>query len=617
MGFSGEGTMKIGRNSELLSSALEYLDAGYSIIPVGQDKKPLIKWEEYQKRQATREEVKEWWTRHPGANIGMVTGNISGICAVDNDDPNSKHQLLKTIDEFAQPPVSMTPRGGNHMIFGMPDKDIRNTVNFLEKVDFRGEGGYIVVPPSMNGNGKGYTWKRSLLTTDIPTLPDSIIKLIQSNNGAAKFTGGPFTNTNINTNIKNITNIGDSNDPIKQDAISTSTVSLPPKKSCDKAVTSPVTSCDTNSDSVTSCDKIQAAVTSCDIFRHGQRDENLFHIANCLSQTKNDDVYIASVLRAIVASWGEKDEKWIWTKVGSAMNRAMRRERNIQQEVDSFIATTSGHFQVSACYGELQILSKQDKAAVRKALARRLGQTIEKYGNKDGVYRRIDTDVEYIDFTEEEGALSAVQLPLRLCEMIELCEGNIVLCSGEYNAGKTGFCLNTLQMNKNTIRIRYISSEMKAGEFKKRWRNFGLPYDFWLPDEMTDYVKLNNNLCSLIIPDALNIIDYMEFKDGDYTQGAEYLAQIHDKLTTGVAIVAIQHKEGSRLPRAGDLVMEKPRLAITFRKTATDTDIIAGSCEILKAKNIRKGKCDGKKLMFEIVEGGSRFKITNDWGYYR
>jgi hypothetical protein len=84
-----------------------------------------------------------------------------------------------------------------------------------------------------------------------------------------------------------------------------------------------------------------------------------------------------------------------------------------------------------------------------------------------------------------------------------------------------------------------------------------------------------------------------------------------------VAIVAIQHKEGSRLPRAGDLVMEKPRLAITFRKTATDTDIIAGSCEILKAKNIRKGKCDGKKLMFEIVEGGSRFKITNDWGYYR
>ena len=91
MGFSGEGIMSIGRNTQLLNAALEYLDAGYSIIPVGQDKKPLISWIEFQKRQATREEVKEWWTRHPEANIGMVTGSISGICAVDNDDPNSKH----------------------------------------------------------------------------------------------------------------------------------------------------------------------------------------------------------------------------------------------------------------------------------------------------------------------------------------------------------------------------------------------------------------------------------------------------------------------------------------------------------------------------------------------
>lgn len=565
--------MSIGRNTQLLNAALEYLDAGYSIIPVGQDKKPLISWIEFQKRQATREEVKEWWTRHPEANIGMVTGSISGICAVDNDDPNSKHQLLKTIDEFAQPPVSMTPRGGNHMIFGMPEKEVRNTVNFMEKVDFRGEGGYIVVPPSTNGNGKGYIWKRNILVTDIPVLPDSLIKAIQNSDNYFS----SLKRTKINTNTT----------PITPNA-SIPNIDCPP------------------------------AVTSCDIFKEGQRDENLFHIANCLTQTKNSDLYIKQVLRAITLSWGERDEKWIATKIESAMKRMERRERNIAAEVAAFVGVTSGDFSVTECDKFLNLVTTRDKAASRKALQRlKDNGIIEKRGNRDGTYRRVDQDVEFIDFEEEEGMLSNVKLPLRLDELVEVCEGNIILCSGEYNAGKTGFCLNTLQMNKNGMRIRYISSEMKAGEFKKRWRNFGLPYDFWLPDEMTDYVKLNNNLCSIIVPDALNIIDYMEFKDGDYTKGAEYLTQIHDKLTTGVAVVAIQHKEGSRLPRAGDLVMEKPRLSIAFRKTPTTDDRIAGSVEILKAKNIRKGKCDGKKLMFEIVDGGSRFRITNDWGYYR
>lgn len=911
--------MSIGRNTQLLNAALEYLDAGYSIIPVGQDKKPLISWIEFQKRQATREEVKEWWTRHPEANIGMVTGSISGICAVDNDDPNSKHQLLKTIDEFAQPPVSMTPRGGNHMIFGMPEKEVRNTVNFMEKVDFRGEGGYIVVPPSTNGNGKGYIWKRNILVTDIPVLPDSLIKAIQNSDNYFS----SLKRTKINTNTT----------PITPNA-SIPNIDCPP------------------------------AVTSCDIFKEGQRDENLFHIANCLTQTKNSDLYIQQVLRAITLSWGERDEKWIATKIESAMKRMERRERNIAAEVAAFVGVTSGDFSVTECDKFLNLVTTRDKAASRKALQRlKDNGIIEKRGNRDGTYRRVDQDVEFIDFEEEEGMLSNVKLPLRLDELVEVCEGNIILCSGEYNAGKghpygtkiltskgmknieelvigetlysekgeeiklqeiyprglqdcykftftdgtsietdmdhiwtilhgynrlhkttgrgnknnnfkeymnittreiismigvgdippkkrfvlpqiepikyggksysldpymlgvllgdgglshssvmlssedepildyfrnngfvlrwsggcsyrvigmkpiiksllldgltsekkfiprqylygsvddrlallrglldtdgyvtkkrvgaeyvtvspelaegviflvrslggravvstkntrylyngeiksgklayrisikmnhlcpfllqrkaeqyktgtkrdgkiiktieysgtkrticikvsnptglyiadgfivthnTGFCLNTLQMNKNGMRIRYISSEMKAGEFKKRWRNFGLPYDFWLPDEMTDYVKLNNNLCSIIVPDALNIIDYMEFKDGDYTKGAEYLTQIHDKLTTGVAVVAIQHKEGSRLPRAGDLVMEKPRLSIAFRKTPTTDDRIAGSVEILKAKNIRKGKCDGKKLMFEIVDGGSRFKVTNDWAYYR
>jgi len=262
-------------------------------------------------------------------------------------------------------------------------------------------------------------------------------------------------------------------------------------------------------------------------------------------------------------------------------------------------------------------VTKEEKASVHQALNRRKDETIQKVGMRDGIYRRIDKDVVHIDFNAEEGASSTVKLPLDLDSMVNICEGNIILISGEYNAGKTTFALNVLQMNKNRMKIRYISSEMRAGEFKSRWKTFNLDPEFWLPDEMTEYVELGNNLTNLIIPDALNIVDYLEFKDGDYTKGAEYMRQVHDKLSTGVAIVCNQQKEGVRLPRSGDLIMEKPRLAVTFRKLQTQTEEIMGIAEIQKAKNVRVGKLDGKKLQYEIKDKGSRFKVIHNWGWWR
>ena len=41
--------------------ALRYLAKGLSIIPVGKDKRPLVKWEEFQKRQPTTDEVEQWF----------------------------------------------------------------------------------------------------------------------------------------------------------------------------------------------------------------------------------------------------------------------------------------------------------------------------------------------------------------------------------------------------------------------------------------------------------------------------------------------------------------------------------------------------------------------------
>jgi hypothetical protein len=70
-----------------LKYALEYAKLNnYSIIPIGVNKKPLIKWQEYQERRASPKEIAAWWGEYEDANIGIVTGKISGITVIDIDN---------------------------------------------------------------------------------------------------------------------------------------------------------------------------------------------------------------------------------------------------------------------------------------------------------------------------------------------------------------------------------------------------------------------------------------------------------------------------------------------------------------------------------------------------
>ena len=75
-----------------LEAAHEYLDRGWSIIPIKPEgKRPAIKWREYQERQPTYEEVEQWWTQWPDHDIAIITGAISGVVVVDCDNEDAAH----------------------------------------------------------------------------------------------------------------------------------------------------------------------------------------------------------------------------------------------------------------------------------------------------------------------------------------------------------------------------------------------------------------------------------------------------------------------------------------------------------------------------------------------
>lgn len=130
---------------------------GYNVIPLKKgDKAPAIKWEKFKCERATDEQILRWQEHSPDANIGVVTGIISGIFVLDLDNEEA-------IIEAERRGLPQTPRvrtgKGQHIYFRYPQGQVvKNRVGFLPGMDIRGEGGYVVAPPSMHPNGSKYEW---------------------------------------------------------------------------------------------------------------------------------------------------------------------------------------------------------------------------------------------------------------------------------------------------------------------------------------------------------------------------------------------------------------------------------------------------------------------------
>jgi putative DNA primase/helicase len=116
------------------------------------------------------EQIQKWWTQWPDANIGVKTGKESGIVVVDIDNKpeqnkNGFDSIAKYEEEhgsFTFPDLkAQTPSGGEHWYYGYypkGSKEIRNSTDLLSGVDIRGEGGYIIAPPSNHIAGGYYKW---------------------------------------------------------------------------------------------------------------------------------------------------------------------------------------------------------------------------------------------------------------------------------------------------------------------------------------------------------------------------------------------------------------------------------------------------------------------------
>ncbi len=158
--------------------ALYYYDQGWCIIPA-RGKIPAVKWQEYQTKRPTREQVVKWWDENPNYNIALVTGAVSGVVVVDIDGVEIPPGLPPTAV------VETSPRRF-HYYFKHPGFSIKNAVGeLMPGVDFRGDEGIIILPPSVHydkttGKPDGtYTWKLLPKETGFADLPQWVIERLK------------------------------------------------------------------------------------------------------------------------------------------------------------------------------------------------------------------------------------------------------------------------------------------------------------------------------------------------------------------------------------------------------------------------------------------------------
>lgn len=181
-----------GQVSDNRRAALALADEGWHVIPLGPNKRPLVKgWQD--KATDDARQIERWWAKWPDAMPGLPSGERNGFTVLDIDQKNGKDGFAELkamgLDVDAMSPCQVqTASGGRHIYFRW-DGQGNSAAGLPAGLDVRGEGGFVVAPGAINGKGI-YTGH---LTRELPTWPEALpIHRKAVEPGQGEPTGLPF-----------------------------------------------------------------------------------------------------------------------------------------------------------------------------------------------------------------------------------------------------------------------------------------------------------------------------------------------------------------------------------------------------------------------------------------
>ena len=196
----------------MYQAAVQYIKMGLAVFPLEERGKRPKTRNGFKDATTDAAQVKAWWQQWPNANIGIATGKRSGgIFVIDLDIDEDKgidgyHTLedwQRENGKFPETWTAITGRGGYHLYFHS-NSEIKNRAGIIDGVDVRGDGGYVVAPPSVHSNGNRYEWEYDPEEFD----------LAEANNNVKYFLDTGINSPGERFSMPDIVNAGERNDMI-------------------------------------------------------------------------------------------------------------------------------------------------------------------------------------------------------------------------------------------------------------------------------------------------------------------------------------------------------------------------------------------------------------------
>ncbi|MBN2099873.1 MAG: bifunctional DNA primase/polymerase [Dehalococcoidia bacterium] len=556
--------------AELYPIAWQLHNNGFSVIPSGggdSGKHPLVVWTEFQHRQPTDSEMHTWQDEYRPSLWGVVTGTI---IVFDCDTPAA----AAPFEAVGLKPHVKTPRGGCHFYFKAPTENVKTAAGILPGLDVRGNGGFV------NVCGHNHAGPYVILKTpssdtlyDWDQVPAVVLEAMKApQKPISRSDGSTIPQGQRNDVLTSLagtmrrrgmeeaaivaalleTNAAQCAPPLPEEevrGIAASVVRYPPV---------PPTG---------NVNNVRTHIYERDTRSQAQNGIGNGTVAACPDNPEGDG---NGTLADRVLEWVKGSAGW-WSTA----------------ELDS----------------ELNIHSPEDKDNRKKILYRlRDKGVIERHLTINRQWRYVNKAVTALDIlaAPKTGALP-LKWPLGIEKHVHLFPGNIVGIAGAPNSGKTALLLDFIRLNMDRFPIYYWCSEMGSAELRSRLEQFpGMSIDDWKfkPFERASDFE------DVLVPDAINIIDYLEMTEDVYRVNS-YLTKYSHRIGSGLVVVAIQKKIGAQLGRGQEFSLEKPRLYLSMDR---------GKLTIIKGKSWANPKVDPNGLTMNFrITGGCVFEFTRDW----
>jgi hypothetical protein len=286
----------------------------------------------------------------------------------------------------------------------------------------------------------------------------------------------------------------------------------------------------------------------------------------------------------------------------------------IEEHVREWVSLAHGEFKLNDMLRELNYVDSHPIEEAKYVIKRLLfSEEIKEVKNKNGHYKKTNIRLKKMRKVKDRKPDIDLWWPLNLHEKTVVIRGALIIIAGVSNAGKSAFLLNFTEKNMHKHKIRYVSSEWSNEERDIQLEDYGANIDEW--DSKVDFYAKKDVSASFdnyIDPENITIIDYYESYE-NYGAIAGDLRDISDKLTTGIAIVAMQKKAGHAHAYGGEGTVNRSQLYINIDFNELHPHKRIATIRKLKKAKERQYSIERLSCEFEYDKNG-RICNQSDWG---